>query len=115
MTKEQRYHAKAVNFGIIYGQQAFGLAKELKIDVKSAAAFIERYFQRFSRVKEYLEHCKEQARKTGKTMTYFGRQRSIPEINSKNGQFRHVGRTLSCQYSSSRNCRRSDQTCHAEN
>lgn len=88
VSKEQRYHAKAVNFGIIYGQQAFGLAKELKIDVKSAAAFIDMYFKRFSRVKEYIEFCKEQARKTGKAVTYIGRQRAIPEISSKNGQFR---------------------------
>lgn len=94
VSKQQRYHAKAVNFGIIYGQQAFGLAKELKIDVKSAAAFIDTYFKRFSRVKEYIEHCKEQARKTGKTVTYLGRQRAIPEINSKNGQFRMIAERL---------------------
>lgn len=95
VTKEQRYSAKAVNFGIIYGQQAFGLAKELKIDVKSAAAFIERYFSRFSRVKEYIEHCKEEARKTGKATTYIGRQRLIPEIHSKNGQYRMLAERLS--------------------
>lgn len=94
VSKEQRYHAKAVNFGIIYGQQAFGLAKELKIDVKSAGAFIERYFNRFNRVKEYIEHCKEQARKSGKAVTYIGRQRLIPEINSKNGQFRMLAERL---------------------
>lgn len=94
VSKDQRYHAKAVNFGIIYGQQAFGLAKELKIDVKSAAAFIEMYFKRFSRVKEYIEHCKEQARKTGMAVTHIGRQRAIPEINSKNGQFRMLAERL---------------------
>lgn len=94
VSKDQRYHAKAVNFGIIYGQQAFGLAKELKIDVKSAAAFIDMYFKRFSRVKEYIEHCKEQARKTGMAVTHIGRQRAIPEINSKNGQFRMLAERL---------------------
>jgi DNA polymerase I len=94
VTKEQRYNAKAVNFGIIYGQQAFGLAKELKIDVKSAAAFIERYFSQYNRVKEYIEHCKEEARKTGKATTYVGRQRLIPEIHSKNGQYRMLAERL---------------------
>lgn len=94
VSKEQRYHAKAVNFGIIYGQQAFGLAKELKIDVKSAGAFIERYFNRFNKVKEYIEHCKAQARETGRATTYIGRQRLIPEINSKNGQLRMLAERL---------------------
>src|SRR5690606_7785081 len=55
VTKEQRYRSKAVNFGILYGQQAFGLAKELRIDIKEAAAFIEMYFQRFPHVKTYIE------------------------------------------------------------
>lgn len=94
VSKEQRYQAKAVNFGIIYGQQAFGLAKELKIDVKSAGAFIERYFNRFSKVKEYIEHCKEMTRKTGKATTHIGRQRLIPEIHSKNGQYRMLAERL---------------------
>lgn len=94
ITKEQRYQAKAVNFGIIYGQQAFGLSKELKIDVKSAGAFIDRYFSRFSKVKEYIEHCKEVTRKTGKATTYVGRQRLIPEIHSKNGQYRMLAERL---------------------
>lgn len=94
VSKEQRHQAKAVNFGIIYGQQAFGLAKELKIDVKSAAAFIERYFNRFNKVKQYIEYCKEEARKTGKTTTYVGRQRLIPEIHSKNGQYRMLAERL---------------------
>jgi DNA polymerase-1 len=94
VTKEQRYQAKAVNFGIIYGQQAFGLAKELKIDVKSAAAFIDAYFKRFNKVRDFIEHCKEQARSAGKATTYIGRQRSIPEISSKNGQLRMLAERL---------------------
>lgn len=94
VTREQRYHAKAVNFGIIYGQQAFGLARELKIDVKAAAAFIDTYFKRFSHVKEYLDKCKELARKTGKAVTFIGRERQIPEINSKNGQLRQLAERL---------------------
>lgn len=94
VTKEQRHHAKAVNFGIIYGQQAFGLSKELKIDMKSAALFIDTYFKRFSKVKEYLEACKDRARKTGKAVTYIGRERSIPEINSKNVPMRMLAERL---------------------
>lgn len=62
--------------------------------MKSAALFIEMYFKRFSRVKEYIEHCKEQARKTGRAVTYVGRQRAIPEITSKNGQFRMLAERL---------------------
>jgi len=88
VSREQRYQAKAVNFGIIYGQQAFGLAKELKIDVKEAAVFIDTYFKRYRRVKEYIEYCKTQARTFGKAVTFTGRERLIPEINSKNGQLR---------------------------
>lgn len=94
VTYDMRYRAKAVNFGVIYGQQAFGLARELNIDFKEAKAFIERYFDTFPRVKEYLEDCKERARKEGKAVTYTGRERAIPEINSKNAQIRAAAERL---------------------
>lgn len=94
VTKEQRYQAKAVNFGIIYGQQAFGLARELKIDVKTASAFIETYFARFSNVKQYIEASKDRARKTGKAVTFIGRERTIPEINTKNVPLRQLAERL---------------------
>lgn len=94
VTKEQRYHAKAVNFGIIYGQQAFGLAKELKIDVKTAGAFIDAYFKRFSNVKQYIEDCKNRARSAGKATTFIGRERAIPEIISKNIHLRQLAERL---------------------
>lgn len=94
VTKEQRYRAKAVNFGILYGQQAFGLAKELRIDIKEAAAFIDLYFQRYPRVKEYIEYSKQLARETGKAVTYLGRERLIPEINSKNVPLKLVAERL---------------------
>ena len=55
VTREQRHQAKAVNFGIMYGQQAFGLSQELEIDTKTAAAFIHMYFQRYHKVKEFIE------------------------------------------------------------
>jgi DNA polymerase-1 len=94
VTKELRYHAKAVNFGIVYGQQAYGLSQELQISVKEASEFIEMYFKKYVRVKEYMEACKEKARKTGKTVTITGRERLIPEINSKNGMLRSAAERL---------------------
>ncbi len=94
VTKEQRHNAKAVNFGVIYGQQSFGLAQELGIDVKDAALFIDMYFKQYKRVKEFVQECHEKARQTGKAVTYTGRERLIPEINSKNGQLRSVAERL---------------------
>lgn len=94
VTKEQRYHAKAVNFGIIYGQQAFGLARELNISVEEASSFIKMYFERYPKIQEYLESRKEYARKNGKAVTLMGRERAIPEINSKNMQIRSAAERL---------------------
>lgn len=94
VTSQMRYRAKAVNFGILYGQQAFGLSQELGIDMKQAALFIETYFQRYKRVKEYIEFCKEEARAHGAVYTMTGRQRPIPEINSKNGMLRALAERL---------------------
>jgi len=88
VTREQRSSAKTVNFGVLYGQGAFGLSQELGISNKEAAEFIEMYFRLYPNVKEYLESCKEKTRLTGKSTTYTGRERSIPEIHSKNGQIR---------------------------
>jgi DNA polymerase-1 len=88
VTPEQRQQAKAVNFGIIYGQQSFGLAQKLGIDTKTASHFIEKYFQRYQKVKEFVEDCKIQARQTGKAVTQTGRERLIPEIHSKNTMIR---------------------------
>lgn len=94
VTKEQRRSAKAVNFGVIYGQQAFGLAQEIGTDVKVASAFIEAYFKRYHRVKDFIETCKEMARQTGKSVTHIGRERLIPEIHNKNGQIRALAERL---------------------
>jgi DNA polymerase I len=84
VTPDMRHKAKAVNFGIIYGQQAFGLSQGLDIDYKQAAAFIETYFQRYKKVKDFFEFCKENARKTGASVTLCGRKRPIPELTSSN-------------------------------
>lgn len=94
VTEEMRYKAKAVNFGILYGQQAFGLSQGLKIEYRDAASFIEKYFQRYKRIKEYLEFCKESVRKTGRAVTMTGRQRPIPEINAKNPMIRAAAERL---------------------
>lgn len=94
VTKEQRNQAKTVNFGIMYGQQAFGLSQELGINPKTAAAFIHMYFQRYHKVKEYIEKCKQTARETNKSVTLYGRERLIPEINSKNANIRMMAERL---------------------
>jgi DNA polymerase-1 len=94
VSKELRYNAKAVNFGIVYGQQAFGLSQELGIAVKEAAQFIDMYFARYPKVKEYLQHSKDKARLTGKAVTMTGRERAIPEISSKNGLLRSAAERL---------------------
>jgi DNA polymerase-1 len=79
---EHRRAAKAINFGIIYGQTPFGLAAQLGIDQKEAAQFIAAYFARYRGVKEYLERSLAEARKSGVTRTMFGRIRPVPEITS---------------------------------
>jgi DNA polymerase I len=94
VTEEMRYKAKAVNFGILYGQQAFGLSQGLKIDFKEAASFIDTYFQRYKKVKEFLEFCKESARKTGRVVTMTGRHRPIPDILAKNPMIRAAAERL---------------------
>jgi len=94
VSKEQRSRAKAVNFGIIYGQGAFGLSRELGVPMREAADFIETYFKTYTKVKDYIEFCKEKARKSGKAVTLTGHEREIPEINSTNGQLRTAAERL---------------------
>jgi len=94
VTREQRYQAKTVNFGVIYGQQAYRLSQELGISVKEAQHFIDMYFDRYPRVKEYIEESKEKARHEGKAVTIMGRERTIPEIHSKNRMLRQAAERL---------------------
>lgn len=94
ITKEQRGAAKAINFGIIYGQQAFGLSRELKISTKEAAAFIDAYFARYPQVLSYIQHCIREAKSTGKSRTMIGRERQLPEINSDNAILRSAAERL---------------------
>jgi DNA polymerase I len=86
---EHRRAAKAINFGIIYGLSAFGLAQQLGIGQKEAAQFISAYFARYRGVKEFLEKILVETRKTGVAKTLFGRIRPIPEINSAQVQLRN--------------------------
>jgi len=94
VTKKMRYSAKAVNFGILYGQSAFGLSKEIGVSSSEAKAFIETYFERYSNVREYLEMCKKTAREKGYSLTLLGRKRPIPEIDSKNIFIRQAAERL---------------------
>jgi len=94
VTKEMRQQAKAVNYGIVYGQQAFGLSQELKVDMRNAQSFIETYFKRYPKVKEYIESQKAYARQHGKSVTLVGRERLIPEIHSKNIPLRNFAERL---------------------
>ncbi len=81
-----RRHAKAINFGLIYGMSAFGLAKQLDIERDAASRYMDVYFQRYPGVKQYMEVIRQQAHKTGYVETLFGRKFYIPEINSQNQQ-----------------------------
>jgi len=82
---EQRRYAKVINFGLIYGMSAFGLAGNLGVDRTAAQSYIDRYFARFSGVKQYMEDTRAQAKARGYVETVFGRRLWLPEINSPNG------------------------------
>ncbi len=88
VTKEMRRNAKAVNFGIIYGQTDFGLSKELGISRGEAKAYIDSYFERYSGVKRWIDEAIQDARVTGISTTMMGRKRYIKDINSKNFNLR---------------------------
>ncbi|MDD3745445.1 MAG: DNA polymerase I [Anaerostipes sp.] len=91
VTSLQRRNAKAVNFGIIYGQSAFGLSQELKITRKEASEYIATYFETYPKVKEYLDREVEKGKKDGFVETMFHRIRPIPELKSSNFMQRNFG------------------------
>jgi len=88
VSSEQRRYAKVINFGLIYGMSAFGLAKQLGIERSAATAYIDRYFTRYPGVKNYMDSTREQARQQGYVETVFGRRLWLPEIGSSNGMRR---------------------------
>ena len=88
VTSEQRRYAKVINFGLIYGMSAFGLAQNLNIERSAAQSYIERYFARYPGVRAYMQDTRELAKQKGYVETYFGRRLWVQEINSSNGMRR---------------------------
>ncbi len=91
ITKEQRSHAKAVNFGIVYGISDFGLAGQLGITKKQAKKYIESYLEKYSGIQKFMEDIVEKAKEQGYVDTLFGRRRYIPELKSNNYMVRQFG------------------------
>jgi DNA polymerase-1 len=88
VSSEQRRYAKVINFGLIYGMSAFGLASQLGVERAAAQSYIERYFARYPGVRDYMQNTRETAKQKGYVETYFGRRLWVPEINSPNGMRR---------------------------
>jgi DNA polymerase I len=88
VSPDQRRTAKMINFGLIYGMSAFGLARNLGIERGAAAQYVERYFQRYPGVKRFMDNTRAQARETGYVETVFGRRLYLPDIRSGNAQMR---------------------------
>ncbi len=84
VTAEQRRHAKAINFGLLYGMSAFGLSKQLNVDRQAAQLYIDAYFDRYPAVLQYMESARQQAADQGYVTTLLGRRLVIPEINASN-------------------------------
>lgn len=90
VTGEQRYRAKAINFGLIYGMSAFGLARQLRLPRNEAQAYIDRYFERYPGVRAYMEDTRQRAAEHGYVETLFGRRLYLPEIKAQNHQRRQA-------------------------
>jgi len=88
VTSEQRRSAKAINFGLIYGMSAFGLARQLGIERSAAQEYVDLYFARYPGVKAFMERTREKAREQGFVETLFGRRLYLPDINARNQQIR---------------------------
>lgn len=95
VTREMRGRAKAVNFGLIYGQTAFGLAQGTGMSRTEATAFIDAYFKRYPRIRGFIDQCIEDAKRDGFVRTMLGRRRPIPDIHSRNKQARAQAERLS--------------------
>ncbi|WP_041668755.1 DNA polymerase I [Acetobacterium woodii] len=94
VTRIQRGQAKAINFGLIYGKQAFSLGKDLGISRNEAQDYINLYFARYPKVQVYMENVKRQAKEEGYVTTIWGRRRYIPEMNSRNGMLVQAGERM---------------------
>ena len=91
VTQEMRARAKTINFATIYGQGAFALSRQLKIELEEAKSFIATYFERFAGVRRYLDRCIEQARERGYVETILGRRRAVPELRDPSYNVRAFG------------------------
>jgi len=98
VTQEMRRQAKVINFGVIYGQGAFSLAKELGVTAKQAKAFIDNYFERHSGARSFLDGCIREAEVCGFVTTILGRRLNIPDIASKNGNVRAFAQRNAVNY-----------------
>ncbi|HET6419350.1 MAG TPA: DNA polymerase I [Geobacteraceae bacterium] len=98
VTPEMRRQAKTVNFGVIYGQGAFGLARELGVSTKTAREFIDSYFARHSGAREFLDNCVKEAETKGFVTTLLGRRLPIPDIASSNGNVRAFAQRNAINY-----------------
>jgi DNA polymerase-1 len=94
VTKTQREHAKATNFGIMYGLSAFGLSEQVDIPVEEARAFIDAYFAKYPKVQEFRERVVAEATQDGYVTTLFGRRRAVPELRSGTYNVRSLGERL---------------------
>jgi DNA polymerase-1 len=94
VSRVQRSTAKAINFGLMYGKQAFGLSKDLNISRKEAQNYIDMYFSRYPKVQAYMQLIPVKAKAKGYVSTLWGRRRYIPEINSKNNNIRKSGERM---------------------
>ena len=90
VSSDQRRSAKAINFGLIYGMSAFGLARQLGVERKVAQAYIDRYFERYPGVLSYMDNIRKQAHDDGFVETLFGRRLYLPEINARNKQMQQA-------------------------
>jgi DNA polymerase-1 len=88
VSADQRRSAKAINFGLIYGMSAFGLAKQLGIERDAAQTYVDRYFERYPGVRAFMDRTREQARDQGYVETVFGRRLYLPDIKARNPQIR---------------------------
>lgn len=91
VTKLQRSHAKAVNFGIVYGISAFSLAQDIKVSVAEAKSYMESYLEKYSGVRSYMGEIVEKAKTNGYVETLYGRKRALPELKSSNFNLRSFG------------------------
>ena len=94
VTPDLRRRAKAINFGLLYGMEAFGLADRLKISREEAREHMDTYFRQFPAVRDYLRSVVREARKDGYTTTLFGRRRYLPELSSDNYRIRQMGERM---------------------